>query len=217
MTDKIVIAVPKGRILEELIPMMQQIDITPEDAFFSEKSRQLHFRTNHNHISFIRVRSFDVATFVNYGAAHIGVAGKDVLMEFDTPNIYAPLDLGIGKCRLAIAEPEAVAAHDNPDQWSHIRVATKYPNITKQYFAEKGVQVECIKLNGAMELAPNLGLCDRIIDLVSTGKTLKENGLVEVETIANISSLLITNRTSYKTRQSHITSIIESFKDILHG
>lgn len=217
MTTDIIIAVPKGRILSELVPLLKKINIIPEESFFSESTRQLQFKSNIPNISFIKVRSFDIATLVNYGAAHIGIAGKDVLMEFDTPDIYAPLDLNIGKCRLSIAEPKDLAKNDSPTNWSHIRVATKYPNITKKYFAEKGIQAECIKLNGAMELAPNLGLCQRIVDLVSTGQTLKENGLVEVEKITEISSLLITNRTSYKTKQPQIINIIELFSEAING
>ena len=129
------------------------------------------------------------------GAAHFGVAGQDVLMEFDSPEIYAPIDLDIGHCRIMVAEPADMAPDDNPQRWSHIRVATKYPEITRTHFAARGVQAECIKLSGAMELAPVLGLCQRIVDLVSTGSTLKANGLVEIEHIADVSSLLIVNRT----------------------
>ena len=211
MRQSIVIAVPKGRIFEELEPLLDAIGITPEPAFFDERARQLQFTTNHADIQFIRVRSFDVATFVAFGAADIGVAGSDVLMEFDYPDLYAPVDLGIGRCRLSVAEPQALAATDDPLRWSHIRVATKYPNVTKDYFARRGVQAECIKLNGAMELAPMLGLSERIVDLVSSGATLKANGLVEVEVIAEISSRLIVNRTVYKTRGERVAQLMDAF------
>lgn len=217
MTEKYILAVPKGRIAEELVPLLKQVDIVPEEAFFDPNSRQLRFTTNHPELDVIRVRSFDVATFVAFGAAQLGVAGRDVLMEYDSPDIYVPLDLGIGKCRLAVAEPAELANEDDPSRWSHIRVATKYPKVTREHFAKRGVQAECIKLNGAMELAPTLGLSRRIVDLVSTGKTLKENGLVEVETIADISSCLIVNRTAYKTGIEHINRWIEQLKEVVGG
>lgn len=213
MRNTIVIAVPKGRIFEELEPLLDKVDITPEPAFFDERSRQLQFKTNHADIEFIRVRSFDVATFVAFGAADLGVAGSDVLMEFDYPDLYAPVDLNIGHCRLSVAEPAELAATDDPSRWSHVRIATKYPHVTKEHFARRGVQAECIKLNGAMELAPTLGLSERIVDLVSSGATLKANGLVEVEVIAEISSRLIVNRTVYKTRGEKVARLIDAFSD----
>ncbi len=205
-------ALPKGRILKEVMPLLRAAGIEPEAAFHDDSSRALHFSTNIPGLSIIRVRSFDVATFVAFGAAQLGVAGNDVLMEFDYPEIYAPVDLGIGKCRLSVAEPAALSAEDDPRTWSHIRVATKYPGVTRRYFAAKGVQAECIKLNGAMELAPTLGLCRRIVDLVSTGRTLVENGLVEVETIAEVSSRLIVNRAAYKTRGPELMPWIEKIR-----
>lgn len=211
--DPLVIALPKGRILDEAMPLVRAAGIEPEAAFDDPKSRQLTFATNHPHIRIIRVRSFDVATFVAFGAAHLGVCGNDVLMEFNYPEIYAPLDLGIGPCRLAVAEPVALGNSDDPTTWSHIRVATKYPEVTKRHFAARGVQAECIKLNGAMELAPSLGLCRRIVDLVSTGTTLKANGLVEIEHIADITSRLIVNRTALKTRPAEMNGWIASFAD----
>jgi ATP phosphoribosyltransferase len=178
-----------------------------------DSSRQLKFATNQPGVSIIRVRSFDVATFVAFGAAQIGIAGNDVLMEFDYADIYAPLDLGIGKCRLSIAQSKSMdAAELDLARLSHVRIATKYPNITGKWFGERGIQAECVKLNGAMELAPALGLCPRIVDLVSTGSTLKANGLVEVTTITEISSRLIVNRTALKVRSAEIGSLIERFR-----
>ena len=212
LTSPLVLALPKGRIYDELEPLMKRVGITPEADFFSDHSRALKFATNIAGLSIIRVRSFDVATFVAYGAAQIGVCGSDVTQEHDFPDIYAPLDLGIGKCRLSIAEPTEMAANDNPTQWTHLRIATKYPHLTKRYFAARGVQAECIHLNGAMELAPAIGLSQRIVDLVSSGATLKANGLVEVEKIMDVSSRLIVNRTSYKTRSTEITAIIDAFR-----
>ena len=211
--DPLVLALPKGRILAELMPLLEQAGIQPEAAFGDDKARQLRFTTNHPELSIIRVRSFDVATFVAFGAAQLGVAGNDVLMEFDYPELYAPVDLKIGRCRLSVAEPEAMVAGDDPSRWSHIRIATKYPEITRRHFARRGVQAECIKLSGAMELAPGLGLCRRIVDLVSSGATLAANDLVEIEQIAEVSSRLIVNRAALKTRPDQINQWIERFRE----
>ena len=215
LQSPLTIAIPKGRIFEELAPLMKKIGITPEASFFDERDRALKFSTNVDGLSIIRVRSFDVATFVAYGAAQLGVAGLDVIEEFNYADLYAPLDLGIGHCRLSVAEPESVAAGDDPSRWTHVRVATKYPNLTRRYFAARGVQAETIHLNGAMELAPALGLSQRIVDLVSSGATLKANGLVEVEKIMDISSRLIVNRAAYKTRSAELGSILDAFREAL--
>ncbi|MBV8971108.1 MAG: ATP phosphoribosyltransferase [Sphingomonadaceae bacterium] len=212
MTEPLIIALPKGRILTEALPVLARAGIVPEAAFADESSRALKFATNRPDVALIRVRAFDVATFVAFGAAQLGIAGNDVLMEFDFSDIYAPVDLGIGRCRIAVAEPAAQAAADDPRTWSHVRVATKYPHVTQAHFARRGVQAECVKLNGAMELAPTLGLCDRIVDLVSTGRTLAENGLVEVETIAEVSSRLIVNRAAFKTRAGQVVPWVERFR-----
>jgi ATP phosphoribosyltransferase len=207
-----VLALPKGRILSEAMPLLRRAGIEPEAEFSNDNSRALRFKTNLPNLEIIRVRSFDVATFVAFGAAHLGIAGNDVLMEFDYPEIYAPVDLGIGKCRLSVAEQVESAANDDPSRWSHIRVATKYPNITRAHFAARGVQAECIKLQGAMELAPTLGLCRRIVDLVSSGATLKANNLVEIETIAAVTSRLIVNRSAMKTYPHQIGGWVERFR-----
>ena len=211
--EKLVLALPKGRILEEVMPLVRAAGIEPEPAFGDPDSRLLQFATNIAELSIIRVRSFDVATFVAFGAAHLGVAGNDVLMEFNYAELLAPVDLKIGRCRLAVAEPRELVRKDDPARWSHIRIATKYPSITRAHFAARGVQAECIKLNGAMELAPGLGLCRRIVDLVSSGRTLAENGLVEVETIAEITSRLIVNRAAWKTRPDEVGGWIERFRE----
>ena len=213
VNQKLVLALPKGRILKEVMPLVRRAGIEPEPAFDDKDSRQLRFATNIPEMDIIRVRSFDVATFVAFGAAHLGVAGNDVLMEFDYPELYAPVDLKIGGCRLSVAAPRRLAESDDPSRWSHIRVATKYPGITRRHFAARGVQAECIKLNGAMELAPGLGLCRRIVDLVSTGSTLKANDLVEIETIAEVTSRLIVNRAALKTRSEELTGWVESFRE----
>ena len=211
--EKLVLALPKGRILDEVMPLLRAAGIAPEAAFGDPESRLLQFDTYIPGLSIIRVRSFDVATFVAFGAAHLGVAGNDVLMEFNYPELFAPVDLGIGRCRLAVAEPRELVQTDDPARWSHIRIATKYPAITRAHFAARGVQAQCIKLNGAMELAPGLGLCRRIVDLVSSGRTLAENGLVEVETIAEITSRLIVNRAAWKTRPDEVGSWVERFRE----
>ena len=211
--ETLVLALPKGRILGELVPLLGRAGIEPEPDFADEHARQLRFATNHPGLEIVRVRSFDVATFVAFGAAHLGVAGNDVLMEFDYPELYAPVDLKIGRCRLSVAEPRDMVAGDDPSRWSHIRVATKYPEITRRHFARRGVQAECIKLSGAMELAPGLRLCRRIVDLVSTGATLAANDLVEVEEIAEVSARLVVNRTALKTRPAEMNRWIERFRE----
>jgi len=215
--DPLILALPKGRILRELAPLMARAGVRPEPAFADENARQLRFTTCDPGLDIIRVRSFDVATFVAFGAAQLGVAGNDVLMEFDYPELYAPVDLAIGHCRLVVAEPRDLVAGDDPARWSNIQVATKYPALTRQHFAARGVQAECIKLNGAMELAPGLGLCRRIVDLVSTGATLAANDLVEVETIADVTSRLIVNRAALKTRPDEVGRWIERFREAAHA
>jgi ATP phosphoribosyltransferase len=211
--EALLLALPKGRILRELMPLLRRIGIEPEAAFADEEARQLRFATSDPGLEIIRVRSFDVATFVAFGAAHFGVAGNDVLMEFDYSELYAPVDLKIGRCRLCVAEPGRMMKTDDPARWSHIRVATKYPRLTRRHFAARGVQAECITLSGAMELAPGLGLCRRIVDLVSTGATLAANDLVEVETIAEVTSRLIVNRAALKTRSGEMGGWIERFRE----
>ncbi|MCB1531039.1 MAG: ATP phosphoribosyltransferase [Rhodospirillales bacterium] len=213
MADKKrILAVPKGRILEELLPLLRKAGIEPEAAFADPESRLLRFTTNHDNLDIIRVRAFDVATFTAFGAAHLGIAGSDVLEEFDYEDLYAPIDMKIGHCRLSVAMPEELAAKDTPASWSHIRIATKYPNLTRKYFAQRGVQAECIKLSGAMEIAPGLGLSRQIVDLVSTGSTLRANGLVEVEKILDVSARLIVNRSAIKTMPEEMQGWIEAFR-----
>lgn len=214
---KTVIALPKGRILEEVSPLFKKLALKPEKDFFDENSRKLAFETNDKNVIIIRVRSFDVATFVAFGAADLGICGSDVLAEFDYPDIYVPLDLGIGTCRLSVATPVKWAEDKDFLRQSHIRVATKYPNITRRYFAGKGVQAECVKLSGAMELAPQLGLCRRIVDLVSSGATLKANGLVETDKIMDVSSQLIVGRAVFKTRSREMNRWIKEMAEAVGG
>jgi len=212
----LVIALPKGRILKELHPVLSRAGLIPAEDYADEDSRRLRFPTNDPAVDVIRVRPFDVATFVAHGAAAIGVCGADVLMEFDYPEIYAPLDLGIGRCRISIAEP-VNAAPDDPRRWSRVTVATKYPNIAQRHFAARGVQAEIVHLNGAMELAPSMGLARLIVDLVQTGSTLKANGLKEGEVIAHVTSKLIVNRTALKTRPEAIGAWIARFRAALEA
>ena len=210
--NKLILAVPKGRILEELFPLLIRCGIEPESDFSDKNSRKLQFKTNHQHIDIIRVRAFDVATFVAYGAADFGIVGNDALEEYNYSELYAPLDLGIGTCRLSVAARKEDIADIKSERASHIRIATKYPNITKRYYATLGIQADCIKLNGAMEIAPALGMVRRIVDLVSTGSTLKANGLEEMETILNVSSRLIINRTCMKLNTDTMQGWVEKFR-----
>jgi ATP phosphoribosyltransferase len=215
--DKLVLALPQGRILSEVLPLLARADIRPEPEFADEGSRKLRFATNHAELDIVRTRSFDVATFVAFGAAHLGIAGNDVLTEFDYDEIYAPLDLGVGRCRIAVAAPRELVGTDDPTRWSFVRVATKYPRIARRHFAARGVQAECVKLNGAIELAPALGLCRRIVDLVSTGATLRANGLVEIEHIADITSRLIVNRAALKTRHRQVATWVDRIAEVVRA
>jgi ATP phosphoribosyltransferase len=210
--DRLIMALPNGRILAEVMPLLRRMGVEPETDFEDPASRRLRFATSDPGLDLIRVRSFDVATFVAFGAAQLGVAGNDVLMEFDYSEIYAPLDLDLGHCRIAVAATTDWVARKDSTRPSHIRVATKYPEITRRHFAARGIQAECIKLNGAIELAPRLGLCRHIVDLVQTGATLQANGLVEIERIAEISSRLIVNRPALKTRPEEIGGWVERFR-----
>jgi ATP phosphoribosyltransferase len=211
----LILALPNGRILDEVMPLLRRLGVAPEPSFDDPSSRKLRFATSAPGLDLIRVRSFDVATFVAFGAAQLGVAGNDVLMEFDYSEIYAPLDLDVGHCHLAVAATTDGAAGKNASRASHVRVATKYPEITRRHFAARGVQAECIKLNGAIELAPSLGLCRHIVDLVQTGATLKANGLIEIERIAEVSSRLIVNRPALKTRPNEVGGWIERFREAI--
>ncbi|WP_432822017.1 ATP phosphoribosyltransferase [Trichloromonas sp.] len=212
MSDYITFALPKGRIMQDSMELFAKIGITcPE---MEKGSRKLVFENHETKFRFMAVRATDVPTYVEYGCADLGVVGKDTLME-QGKDLYEPLDLNFGYCRMVVAEPKALSQEDDPANWSNIRVATKYPNVTERYFAAKGIQVELIKLYGSIELAPLVGLSERIVDLVSTGATLKENGMVEVETIAEITSRLIVNRASLKTKHQRIIQIIEGLEKVI--
>ena len=213
--SKIIIAIPRGRIIEELKTILMKTTFAPEAEMFDDKSRKLTFLSKNKDVNFIKVRAFDACTFVAFGAAQIGIAGEDVIKEFDYSEIYAPLELNIGHCRLSVAALKTLLKKEDPETWSNIRVATKYPNISKEYFANKGIQVEAIKLNGSMELAPSLNMCRRIVDLVSTGATLKANGLKEIDEIMKVQSKLIINRSAFKTNNKKIQSIMDEFKSLI--
>jgi ATP phosphoribosyltransferase len=213
----LILALPKGRILSECGPLLARAGIVPAADYADEDSRRLRFPTDDPGLDVVRVRPFDVATFVAFGAAHIGICGADVLMEFDYPEVYAPLDLGIGKCRVSVAEPKATAGSDDASRWSQVRVASKYPNIARRHYASRGVHAEVVHLNGAMELAPGLGVCRVIVDLVQTGSTLKANGLVETEVIAEVTSRLIVNRTTLKTQPEAVGAWIARFRAALEA
>jgi len=210
--SKIIIAIPRGRIIKELKAILTKTSFAPEAELFDDKSRKLTFLSKNKNVNFIKVRAFDACTFVAFGAAQIGIAGEDVIKEFDYSELYAPLELNIGHCRLSVAALKTLLKKEDPETWSNIRVATKYPNISREYFAKKGVQVEAIKLNGSMELAPSLNMCRRIVDLVSTGATLKANGLREIDEIMKVQSKLIINRSAFKTNNKKIQKIINEIK-----
>ena len=214
---KFTIALPKGRILDAVLPILSKIGIEPEETFFDNKDRKLRFNTNISDIDIIRVRSFDVVTFLAYGAAQMAFVGSDVLTEFNHTEVYSPFDLSIGQCRMVVAAQKETVENEDPRTWSHVRVATKYPNITQNYFEARGVHAECIKLNGAMELAPSMGLCKRIVDLVETGSTLTANGLVEVEEICEVSTRLAVNRSYLKTNSQIIQPWINKVGELIHG
>jgi ATP phosphoribosyltransferase len=212
---KLVLALPKGRILKAASPLLAGAGLMPAADCLDEGSRRLRFPTDDPMLDVVRVRSFDVATFVAFGGAQLGICGADVLMEFDYPEIYAPLDLRIGACRVSVARPRGQGNTDNPARWSRVRVATKYPAITRRHFAARGINADIVHLHGAMELAPVLDLSQLIVDLVDTGSTLRANGLEETETIATVTSRLIVNRTALKTQPERIGALIARFRHAL--
>lgn len=210
-----ILAVPKGRILNELNPVMKKAGIEVEKDFYNIDSRRLLFKTNFKYLDIIRVRSFDVATFVALGAAHLGVAGDDVLKEFKYEDVNSVLDLRIGKCKLSVAHKKDNTKNNQNN--GYLMVATKYKNTVTNYYAEKGIRAECIKLNGAIELAPKLGICSTIVDLVSSGKTLSENNLEETEILFKITSKLIVNKIAFKLNNDKVSLIIGKFKKAVSG
>jgi ATP phosphoribosyltransferase len=210
MAQPLTFAVPKGRLLDEALPLMTRAGVVPEAEFHDKNSRALSFACENSDMRIIRVRAFDVATFVAHGAAQVGIVGSDVVEEFAYSDLYAPVDLDIGHCRLSVAEPVGASNAST----SHLRVASKYPNLTRRHYERQGIQAEVVKLNGAMELAPGLGLASRIVDLVSTGRTLKDNGLLETATILQISARLIVNRAALKTDE-RVGALVERFRALV--
>lgn len=206
MTTALNIALSKGRILEEGLPLLERAGIRPAENPL--KSRKLILDTNLPDVKLTIIRAADVPTYVQFGAADLGMAGKDVLMEYGGDGLYELMDLGISRCRMIVAEPASLASRDDPSNWTRLRIATKYVKTTQRHFAAKGIQTDIIKLYGSMELAPLVGLSDRIVDLVDTGNTLKANGLVEVEHIADISAWLVANRASMKIKYQALKGLI---------
>ena len=207
MNDRLTLAVPKGRLLDGALELLRDLGMDGVDA----DSRKLIFTDARRGLRVLFLKPADVPAYVAYGAADLGIVGKDILLEQE-PDVYEPLDLGFGFCRLVVAEPRALKERDDPARWSWVRVATKYPRMTEQYFSNRGIQVEIVRLDGSIELAPLVGLAERIVDLVQTGETLRANGLVEVAEIARSTARLIVNRASMKTEYATITGLIEEMK-----
>ena len=208
MSKKITIALTKGRLLQETLPLLAQAGIEPlEDV---HTSRKLVFATSHNDVQLVVLRGSDVPTYVQFGIADMGVSGKDVILEHGGEGFYEPLDLGIARCRLMTAGVAGASSKEG-----RMRVATKFVNIARRYYAEQGRQVDVVKLYGAMELAPLMGLADEIVDIVDTGNTLRANGLEAKETIAQITSRLIVNKAAMKTRHAQIQTLIDALAAVI--
>jgi ATP phosphoribosyltransferase len=201
------LALPKGRLLDGALEMLAGHGVDRVDG----ESRKLIFTDARRGLRLLFLKPADVPAYVAYGAADLGIVGKDILLE-QNPDVYEPLDLGFGFCRLIVAEPRELWERDDPAKWSWVRVATKYPRLTEEYFSDRGVQVEIVKLDGSIELAPLVGLAERIVDLVQSGETLRANGLVEVAEIARSTARLIVNRASMKTAHAAVTGLIDQMK-----
>ncbi len=209
IADPITIALTKGRILKETLPLLAKVGIEPSEDL--DASRKLIVPTTLANVHLVILRGADVPTYVKHGAADIGIAGKDMLLEFGGEGIYEPLDLGIARCRLMTAAPRV--SQTAPAQRRRIRVATKFLNIARAHYAGKSIHVDLIKLYGSMELAPLMGLADEIVDIVDTGKTLEENGMVPLELIAEVSSRLIVNKASMRTRHASVRMLVDALKE----
>jgi ATP phosphoribosyltransferase len=203
------LALSKGRIFEETMPMLERAGISIAEN--PESTRKLIIKTSHPNLQIIIVRASDVPTYVQFGAADIGVAGKDVLLENGVEGLYVPIDLGIAKCRMSVATKEGFDYNSAVKQGARLKIASKYVQCAREHFANKGVHVDMIKLYGSMELAPLVGLADAIVDLVSTGSTLKANQLVEVETIMQISAQLIVNQAAHKRHRLEMQEFLDAF------
>jgi len=211
----VTLALAKGRILDEALPLFARAGIAPAED--PETSRKLIIGSNRADLRFVILRTSDVPTYVRYGAADLGVAGKDVLLEHGGEGLYQPLDLGIAKCRMAVAVPEGFDYAAAVRQGARLKVATKYIRTAREHFAEKGVHVDLIKLYGSMELAPLVGLADAIVDLVDTGNTLRANKLKVVEEIMPVSSRLIVNPASLKLKRDAIAPLLDAFREAVNG
>ena len=211
INSKIILAIPKGRIAKETMSLLSSLNLDPEKDFFEDQeNRKLLFKTKTKNFFLTKVRNFDVPTLVAFGGADFGIVGSDVINEFDYEEIYTPIDLKLGKCSMVLAKKKKQKF--NFESTSIIKVASKYPVATQNFFENKGKQVECVKLNGSIEIAPQLGISEMIVDLVSTGRTLKENNLEIIEKINDVSSNLIVNRVSLKTKSDDINKIIKLFE-----
>jgi ATP phosphoribosyltransferase len=202
------LALPKGRLLRPALDLLARIGL---DGLPGDDSRRLLFTDPARGLRLLILKPADVPTYVEYGAADLGIVGKDILLE-QTPDVYEPLDLGFGHCRLVVAEPRELWERDDPSKWAWVRVATKYPNLTRQYFSERGIQVEVVRLDGSIELAPLVGLAERIVDLVQSGDTLRANGLVEVAEIVASTARLIVNRAAQKTAYRAVGRLLEELR-----
>jgi ATP phosphoribosyltransferase len=207
MKNGLTLALPKGRLLDPALDLLRELGVSGIDP----DSRKLIFRDAGRDLEILLLKPADVPAYVIYGAADLGVVGKDILLEQE-PDVYEPLDLGFGFCRLVVAEPRALWERDDPAKWSWVRVATKYPRLTEQYFSARGIQVEIVRLDGSIELAPLVGLADRIVDLVQSGETLRANGLVEVAEITRSTARVIVNRASMKTEHGAVTRLIDDMR-----
>jgi ATP phosphoribosyltransferase len=205
------IALPKGRLFRESVSLLEKIHCSVQDL---GQGRRLVFEDAEQRTRFLILRPVDIPTYVEYGAADVGIVGKDVIDEADR-DVYEPLDLKFGRCRLVVAQPGSVPKERSLTDWSYIRVASKFPRITERYYNSKGVPVEIIRLSGSIELAPLVGLCERIVDLVESGRTLAENGLIEVAEIMPVTARLIVNRASQKTKYEQVTDLIGRLKHVL--
>jgi ATP phosphoribosyltransferase len=201
------LALPKGRLLAPATDLLRELGVSGVDP----DSRKLIFKDAGRGLEILLLKPADVPAYVTYGAADLGIVGKDILLEQE-PDVYEPLDLGFGFCRLVVAEPRALWERDDPAKWSWVRVATKYPRLTEQYFSARGIQVEIVRLDGSIELAPLVGLAERIVDLVQTGETLRANGLVEVAEITRSTARVVVNRASMKTEHAAVTRLIDDMR-----
>ena len=207
MKTGLTLALPKGRLLDPAIELLRELGVSAVDP----ESRKLIFKDPGRGLEILLLKPADVPADVTYGAADLGIVGRDIVLAQE-PDVYEPLDLGFGFCRLVVAEPRELWERDDPAKWSWVRVATKYPRLTEQYFSSRGIQVEMVRLDGSIELAPLVGLAERIVDLVQSGETLRANGLVEVAEITRSTARVIVNRASMKTEYAAVTQLIEDMR-----